>query len=147
MARDPSLEEILHQPTPEDDLGVQEFLNGFAEALVAGDGAAIAEMWETPAFVLGHEMARTVNAPEDIAEFFGGARDQYKEIGITGTRAQIVRLDEITDQLVMVRVRWPYLDAQAREMGAEISTYTLSRQSKGDWKIRIALMHGKEAVN
>jgi len=147
MARDQDLEEMLHQPTPEDDLGVQEYLSAFAEALTAGDGAAIAEMWETPAFVLGQDMARVVNAPEEVAEFFGGARAQYAEIGITDTRADIVRLDEITDHMVMVRVRWPYLDAEGHEMGAETSTYTLVRQGSGEWKLRIAVMHGREAVN
>jgi ketosteroid isomerase-like protein len=147
MARDQNLEEMLSQAPPEDDLGVQEYLNGFAEALTAGDGAAIAEMWETPAFVLGQDMARVVNAPEEVAEFFGGAREQYEEIGITDTRADIIRLDEITDHMVMVRVRWPYIDAEGREMGAETSTYTLVRQGTGEWKLRVAVMHGREAVN
>jgi hypothetical protein len=147
MARDQNLEELLSQAPPEDDLGVKEFLNAFKEALTAGDGEAIAEMWETPAFVLGQDMARVVSAPEEVAEFFGGAREQYREIGITDTRAEIVRLDEITDQMVMVRVRWPYIDSQGREMGAECSTYTLVRPAKGEWKMRIAVMHGKEAVN
>lgn len=58
-----------------------------------------------------------------------------------------MRLDEITDHMVMVRVRWPYLDPQGREMGAETSTYTLVRQGAGEWKLRVAVMHGKEAVN
>jgi ketosteroid isomerase-like protein len=147
MARDPDLEEMLHQSPPEDDLGVQEYLNAFKDALVAGDGEAIAEMWETPAFVLGQDMARVINAPEEVAEFFGGAREQYREIGIMDTRAEIVRLDEITDHMVMVRVRWPYLDPQGNEMGAETSTYTLVRHDGGDWKLRVAVMHGKEAVN
>jgi hypothetical protein len=147
MARDPYLEEMLSQEPPDDDLGVKEYLDGFAVALTAGDGAAIAEMWETPAFVLGQDMARVVNEPAEVAEFFGGARDQYRELGITDTRADIVRLDEITDHMVMVRVRWPYLDAEGREMGAETSTYTLVRQGSGDWKLRVAVMHGREAVN
>jgi hypothetical protein len=147
MARDQNLEEMLHQPQPDDDLGVQEFLNGFAEALTEGDGAAISQMWETPAFVLGQDMARVVSEQQEVAEFFGGARDQYREIGITNTRADIVRLDEITDKMVMARVRWPYLDAKGQEMGAETSTYTLVRREKGDWKLRIAVMHGREAVN
>ncbi len=147
MARDQDLEEMLHQAPPEDDLGVQEYLNSLKEALTSGDGDAVAEMWETPAFVLGQGMARVVSAPDEVAELFGAARAHYREIGITDTRAEIVRLDEITDQMVMVRVRWPYLDPQGREMGAETSTYTLVRQSGGDWKLRVALMHGKEAVN
>jgi hypothetical protein len=147
MARDPYLEEMLSQEPPDDDLGVQEYLDGFAVALTASDGAAIAEMWETPAFVLGQDMARVVNEPTEVAEFFGGARDQYRELGITDTRADIVRLDEITEHMVMVRVRWPYIDAEGREMGAETSTYTLVRQGSGDWKLRVAVMHGREAVN
>jgi hypothetical protein len=147
MSRDPYLEEMLSQPPPDDELGVKAYLDGFAKALTAGDGAAIAQMWETPAFVLGQDMARVVDAPEDVAEFFGGARAQYAEIGIIDTRADIVRIDEITDHLVMVRVRWPYLDNEGREMGAETSTYTLVRQGSGEWKLRIAVMHGKEAMN
>jgi hypothetical protein len=147
MSDKPDLDEMLHQPRPSDDLGVKEYLDGFARALTAGDGSAIAEMWETPAFVLGADMARVVNTPKEVAQFFGGARDQYREIGITDTRAEIVRLDEITDHLVMVRVRWPYLDSNGREMGAEASTYTLVRQGDGDWKLRVAVMHGQEAAN
>ncbi|HET9231891.1 MAG TPA: DUF4440 domain-containing protein [Vitreimonas sp.] len=147
MARDPYLEEMLSQEPPEDDLGVKEYLNAFKDALTAGDGAALAEMWETPAFVLSQDMARVVNEPEEVAEFFGGAREQYRQIGITDTRAEIVRLDEITDHMVMVRVRWPYIDQEGREMGAETSTYTLVRQGSGEWKMRVAVMHGKEAVN
>jgi hypothetical protein len=46
----------------------------------------------------------------------------------------------------MVRVRWPYLTPDGREMGAETSTYTLARQD-GDWKLRVAVMHGQEAPN
>lgn len=147
MAENPDLDPMLHQRPPPDDLGVQAFLDSFAEALTAGDGEAIAQMWETPAFVLGEDMVRVVTAAEEVAEFFGGAREQYREIGITDTKAQIVRLDEITDHIVMVRVRWPYLDKDENEMGAETSTYTLAREKKGDWKLRVAVMHGQEALN
>lgn len=147
MADGPELEEMLHQPTPEDDLGVKAYLDGFAKALTAGDGAAIADMWETPAFVLGDGMARVVNTREEVAQFFGGAREQYNQMGVVDTKAHIVRLDEISDQIVMVRVRWPYLDAQGMERGAETSTYTLARENGGDWKLRITVMHGQERPN
>jgi hypothetical protein len=147
MPREPNLDDMLHQVPPKDDLGVQDFLEGFGKALTAGDGEAIAEMWQTPAFVLGGGMARPVNTHAEVAEFFGGARAEYNHLGITDTRPEIVRLDEITDHLVMVRVHWPYLDAQGRNVGGECSTYTLSREGSGDWKFRITVMHGQEAVN
>jgi ketosteroid isomerase-like protein len=147
MAREPHLEEMLHQELPDDELGVQDFLDRFGTALTAGDGAAIAEMWETPAFVLGEGMARVVSTREEVEDFFAGAKEQYNELGITDTKPQIVRLDEINDHLVMVRVRWPYLDAQGMERGAETSTYTLTREGDGDWKFRITVMQGAEKPN
>ncbi len=146
MPRDPRLEDGVNQAPEADDQSVQDFLDGLAAALTQGDGRAVAEMWETPAFVLGDDMAKVVSDPDEIAAFFGGARQQYQQIGIINTRAEIVRLDEITDRMVMVRVRWPYLDAYGREMGAETSTYTLVR-GKDEWRLRIAVMHGKEAMN
>lgn len=147
MAREPHLEEMLHQPLPDDDLGVQAFLDRFGKALTGGDGAAIAEMWETPAFVLGDGMTRTVKSPSEVEALFAGAKDQYNALGITDTKALIVRLDEINDHLVMVRARWPYLDAEGIERGAETSTYTLTRERDGDWKFRITVMQGAEKPN
>jgi hypothetical protein len=147
MPREPQLEEMLHQPKPKDDLGVQDFLDRFGNALTAGDSEAIAQMWQTPAFVLGQDMARVVDTSAEAAEFFGGAREQYNQLGIVDTKAEIVRLDEITDRLVMARVHWPYLDAEGRDVGGECSTYTLTREGTGDWKFRIVVMHGQEAVN
>lgn len=147
MPRDPELETMLTQPRPDDDLGVQAYLDRFAEALTAGDGMAIAAMWQTPAYVLSAEMARVVNTQEEVAEFFGGAREQYNAMGVTDTKAEIVRLDEVSDHLVMVRVHWPWLDADGNEVGGETSTYTLSREQDDDWKLRVAVMHGQEAVN
>lgn len=143
----PELEDMLHQAKPKDDLGVQDFLDSFGKALTAGDVQAIADMWETPAFVLGDGIARPVNARDEVSEFFGGAREHYNKLGIVDTKPQIVRLDEISDHLVMVRVRWPYLDAEGREVGAECSTYTLTREGSGDWKLRITVMQGQEALN
>lgn len=146
MANSPHLDPLLTQSEP-DDLGVQEFLDEFARAFTSGNGAAVAELWDTPAFVLSDDLEHAVQTSSQVAAFFGGARDQYHSIDIVDTKAEIVRLDEITDKIVSVRVRWPYLDRQGHEVGAECSTYTLKRGSDGEWRIRIAVMHGQEAVN
>lgn len=147
MPRAPDLDELLTQPAPDDELGVQGFLDGFAAALTKGDGEAIAQMWETPAFVLGADMAQGVTSLDEVRGFFAGAREQYNARNVTDTRAEIVRLDEINDKLVCVRVHWPWLDPQGREVGGETSTYTLTHAGDGEWKIRVAVMHGLEAVN
>jgi hypothetical protein len=121
---------------------VRDFLDEFARALTAGDGGAIAKLWETPAFVLGDNMARVVSSPQEVEEFFSGAKEQYNAKGITEARAEILELDWLTDQIVQVEVRWPYLDSFGKELGHETSTYTLMRDDAGNLRLRVAVMHG-----
>jgi hypothetical protein len=125
---------------------VQEFLNRIARAITAGDGATVAKMWELPGFVFGVEMAKVINDRDELARFFGGAKAQYNAQGITDTRPDIVDEEWIGDRMVIVKVRWPYLDADDREVGAEASDYTLWRDDRGALKIRSILMRGVEGT-
>jgi len=123
---------------------VQEYLNRFSRALVAGDGHTIAGMWGIPALVLGDEMVMAVQAPAEVERFFSGARDQYNKAGVTTTHPDITSLRWVTDRMVIVSVRWPYLDDKGNEVGAESSTYTLKRDDHGEFKLHVAVMHGVE---
>lgn len=124
---------------------VQDLLDRMARALTAGDGRAIAGMWETPAFVLGDGMAMTVSSEAELERFFGGAKEQYNAKGISDTRAEIVKLEWPTRRIAVVQVHWPYLDAKGATHGSETSTYTLRRDDSGKLRLRIALLHGAAA--
>jgi hypothetical protein len=128
--------------TDDDEGDVQAFLDRMARALTAGDGRTIATMWETPALVVGDEMLMAVRTPEEVERFFAGAKDQYNKMGISDTRADIVRLTWATHRIAIVQVRWPYLDARGEEVGEETSTYTLKRNQAGELKLCAAVMHG-----
>jgi hypothetical protein len=121
---------------------VQQLLDRMARAVTSGDGSAMAAMWETPALVLGDNQAMAVSSPQEVAQFFGGAKEQYNKRGITDTRAEIVRLHWPTNRIAVVEVRWPYLDERGATRGHETSTYTLHRADTGDLKLRVAVMHG-----
>jgi hypothetical protein len=124
------------------DQSVQDLLDRFARALTAGDGEACADVWETPAFVIGNGMARPVTSRDEVVKFFGSGKEQYAARGVVDTRAEVQELDWISDDLVVVRVRWPYLDANGDEQGQEESSYTLQRDPGGNLKIRAILMRG-----
>jgi hypothetical protein len=122
---------------------VAAYLDRFAHALTSGDGKTIATMWETPSFVIGDDMAKNVASSEEVEAFFAGAKDQYNQRGIVDTKAVIEREEWITDRMVMVDVRWPYLDGRGQTMGSESSTYLLRRADDGSLKMRIAMMRGE----
>jgi hypothetical protein len=141
---EPHLEDMLHQKPPRDELGIQDVLDRTAKAITSGDGATVAALWEVPAYVLGDDISMAVSSLEEAAKFLGGNKAQYNAIGVVDTRADIEHLEEIGKRLVSVRVRWPWLDAAGKEVGGETSTYVLRRNDAGEWKFRVAVMHGAE---
>jgi hypothetical protein len=123
---------------------VQELLNRIAKAITAGDGDTVAKLFEYPAFVIHNGGAMAIDSFEQTAKFFGSGKAEYNKRGITDTRGDIIDLEKIGDDLVVVEVRWPYLDANGKEIGGERSDYTLLRDSQGKLRIRSILMRGEE---
>jgi hypothetical protein len=123
------------------DASVQAFLDSMARAVVAGDGDGMAKLWGYPALVIDHEVM-SITEPKQVASFFGGAREQYNAMGIVDTRAEIQRLQWLTDRIVAVDVRWPWLDGSGATRKFETSTYTLCRQENGGFVIRVAVLRG-----
>jgi len=130
-----------------DNAAIRALLARLAYALTSGDGDAAAAVWATPALVLGDEMALTVNSSAEVRDVFTGAKAQYNARGITDTRADILRLDWVTQSLAIVEVRWPYLTADGDEVGEETSTYVIRREPDGHLAIRAAVMHGEAATH
>lgn len=122
--------------------GVQDYLDRFTRALTSGDTKTLVKMWEVPAFVIHTGQARVIQSLDEVEQFFSGAKDMYNERGIVDTRAEIQDLDVVSDDLVIVRVRFPYYDESGDEHGEESSSYTLSRGSDGEFKMRVVTMRG-----
>ena len=123
---------------------VRQFLDRLAKALTRGD-TAVGALWQTPALVLGDAAVHSVGSIDELERFFAGAKQHYNDQGIVDTRGEIVSLHWPTERIAIAEVRWPYLDAQGREQGAETSTYTLRRDDDGELRLRVAVMHGVEA--
>jgi hypothetical protein len=122
---------------------VQKFLDDMANAMTSGDTERLAGMWQAPSYVIGDDMERAVNTPEEVKQFFAGAKDSYNARGVTGTRGEIEELQWITDRMVIVTVRWPYIDAKGNENGDERSTYLLRRDKSNELKVCVAMLHGE----
>ncbi len=131
-------------PRRRDDASVRAYMEAFAQALTAGDGAAIAKMWAVPALVMMKDgTARAVGSEAEVEKFFSGAKEQYTQRGIEEARPDIQRVEWLTDDVVVAHVRWPYLDRAGREIGEESSVYTLRRE--GDrLKMLAIVMRGEK---
>ena len=144
MATNPvSTASIREYATPSPaDAEVARLLDELGRAVTTGDGKAAAALWAIPAMVLGDQDVRSVGSRDELAQFFGRAKEEYGAQGITGTRADIRNLTWLTRELALVEVRWPYLMADRTERGEETSTYVMRRDERGVLQIQVALMHG-----
>ena len=132
-----------HSFGPADRAAVQDYLDRFATAMTSGDAKTVASLWGVPAFVIGQNEARVVQSEAEVEEFFAGAKDMYNQRGIMDTRAEILDLDWLSENLMIVTVRWPYLDQNEKEVGEESSSYTLLRGEDGGFKVRVVTMRGE----
>lgn len=123
---------------------IQELLNTIAKAITAGDGETVARLFEYPAFAIHRGGAMAIDSFDETAKFFGTGKAEYNKRGITDTRGDIIDIEKIGDDLVVVEVRWPYLDAKGKEIGGERSDYTLLRDKQGKLRVRSILMRGEE---
>jgi hypothetical protein len=126
------------------DAEVERLLDDLAHAVTTGDGKAAAALWAVPAMILGDNDVRSVSSREELASFFGRAREEYLAQGITETRPDVRNLTWLTREQALVEVRWPYLTAAREEQGEETSTYVLRRDESGTLKIQVAVMHGSK---
>jgi hypothetical protein len=128
------------KPAPRGE--VQELLNQVARAVTAGDGNAVAMLWEVPGVIIAADAVTPITSRAQLEAMFGAGKAEYNARGIVDTRPDILEEDWVGDRLVVVKVRWPYLDASGRETGAEASDYTMRRDPSGRLRICAILMRG-----
>lgn len=129
------------KPLQRDDPGIRAFLAEFCGAMAAGDTARAASLWETPATVVSEQAVRILRSGNEVLNFFAQARQHYNREGAIRTRPDIASIHWATDTIAIVEVRWPHLDEEGNELGAEVWTYVLRRAVKA-WRIRVGILHG-----
>jgi hypothetical protein len=78
-------------------------------------------------------------APAQVREVFERAVAAYRERGISATRPEIVHTERAGGRLLLVTVRWPYLDAAGASKGSEVSRYVVWLDRDGEPRIRVGM--------
>jgi hypothetical protein len=128
---------------------VQRFLERLTNALTAGDGEGAAACFESPALMVmadpRHGGNQVLQDRATVAKFFGQAPQQYHAKGVQWTFPDVERLEWVADGLALVRVRFPYIDADGNDLGdGETSVYVV-RKTGPDLAICTALALGVDS--
>lgn len=124
---------------------IGHMLAAFAQAVMLGDARSVAALWEVPALVISDEGTRAIATLDEVAMYFEGVSKEYARRGVSGARPEIQRVSWLTDRLVTVVVRWPYLAADGRDLGrVESSTLVLRRNDSDQLRVVAVLEMGEE---
>jgi hypothetical protein len=118
---------------------IRPFFVGLGSALSRGDPAGAAACFAVPSLIPTDEGATLFTDQPQIEEMFAGAVEQYRARGITATSPIIERIQEFTERLIGVDVRWPYVDDRGNPGGDEVSSYVVWIDERGSPRIRVAL--------
>lgn len=131
------------------EVALQRFFDDFSRDLTSGDGRAAAARFEYPAVMIMSDVGKyggnqVLQDEGTVASFFDKAPEQYHAKGIEQTTANLEDIEWIAPDLALVRVRFPYLDAQGDDMGdGETSVYVV-RKTGLDFAICTAVTLGTD---
>jgi hypothetical protein len=124
--------------TAERKTAIMEMLERLGEAVSLGDLAGVSRCYAFPALFLFGEDSTVFETAGQVEEIFGQGREHYISQGILTTRAELESIEELTDRIAAVNVRWPGFDKDGKEVYSETSHYVI--QTSGDRPlIRVAL--------
>jgi len=81
--------------------------------------------------------------PASWRSFLHKPLDWYRSRGLVSTKAELERVDMLSERLAAVDVRWPAFDASGQEKSSERSHYILRLGTDGQAYIRVALTRTK----
>lgn len=102
---------------------IARMLEHIGEALSAGDLQKASSFWIAPALVLSDAAAIPIADAQEIEALFSKAAEWYQAQGLVSTRPEVERVEQLSETLAAVDVRWPSFDAAGQEMHSERSHY------------------------
>ncbi|HEU4426886.1 MAG TPA: hypothetical protein VFR67_30505 [Pilimelia sp.] len=100
-----------------------DFFGRYGCALAAGDLPAIAGCYAMPGMVVSDAYSFTFSSPAAVALSFVGALPAYQERGVVAAHAEIEDVTRLDGTLVLVAVRWEYLDCAGEAVPGERFRY------------------------
>lgn len=126
------------QITPQD---APALLQRLIDLFAAGDAAAIAELWDAPALIMGDEQVHGTMSRGQIEKLFWDASAKGDIGNTTPTDLDLRRQEWISRRVVLVELGWPKQRARGFLHGVTATTFVLRIDEQDNLKIRALLLH------
>src|SRR5262245_45909834 len=122
-----------------DEREIRKLLEALGNALTAGDLDAVSKCWDIPAILLADQGSVVISSASQIRRSFSHAVQWYRSQGVVSTKPEIQKLEQLSEALFAVDVRWPAFDSAGAEKSSERSHYIVKLAADQEPRICVAL--------
>ena len=110
--------------TISDDM-ISEYLTRYADSLTAFDAETAAGLWSTPGMIVNERSSGVLDTREAMIDGLRHSYPIYQRLGLASVGFELLERRDLSDRLVLVRVRWLFFDAGGAQLTDSDSYYLL----------------------
>lgn len=104
---------------------VDQYLTRYAASLTEFDAEAAVSLWSTPGMIADDRVSGVLDTREEMVMGLKQSYPLYRELGLASVGHQLLEANELSDRLVLVKVRWLFRDAEGDLLTDATSYYLL----------------------
>lgn len=108
-----------------------DYLDRYAATLTEFDAEGAADLWAIPGMIADDRFSGVLESRDKMVEGLKQSYPVYQQLGLGSVGYQLVDENHLSEGLVLVRVRWLFLDADGNELTDSNSYYLLRNEESG----------------
>lgn len=105
---------------------IEQYLARYAASLTEFDAEAAVELWSTPGMIADDRVSGVLDTREEMVAGLKQSYPLYRELGLASVGHELLDANELSDRLVLVKVRWLFRDADG-DLLTDANSYYLLR--------------------
>lgn len=105
---------------------IEQYLARYAASLTEFDAEAAFELWSTPGMIADDRVSGVLDTREEMVAGLKQSYPLYRELGLASVGHELLDANELSDRLVLVKVRWLFRDADG-DLLTDANSYYLLR--------------------
>ncbi|MFC7344854.1 hypothetical protein [Saccharopolyspora griseoalba] len=110
---------------------IDDYLARYAETLTTFDSEAAAALWATPGMIIDDRFAGVLDDRESMARGLEQSYPLYRELGLASVSFERLDVQDLTDAIKLVQVRWIFHDADGGQLTDSTAFYIVRRDDDG----------------
>jgi hypothetical protein len=110
---------------------IDDYLTRYADTLTAFDAKAAADLWATPGMILDDRFAGVLENRETMAQGLEQSYPLYRELGLASVSHECLKIENLTDAITLIQVRWLFRDADGNHLTDSNAYYIVRRDADG----------------